>query len=118
MANDQKLKIEDIKVGSGVAVKDGDHVVMHYTGWLEESPGSGKSGKKFDSSHDRKEPFETPIGVGYVIKGWDMGVVGMKVGGKRRLIIPHELGYGKYGVEPDIPGFATLIFEVELLEIK
>ena len=118
MADDQKLKIEDIKVGTGEAVKDGDHVVIHYTGWLEESPGSAKPGKKFDSSHDRSEPFETPIGVGYVIKGWDLGVVGMKVGGKRRLIIPHELGYGKYGVEPDIPGFATLIFDVELLKIK
>ena len=118
MADDQKLKIDDIKVGDGEAVKDGDHVVIHYTGWLEETPGSGKPGKKFDSSHDRDEPFETPIGVGYVIKGWDEGVVGMKVGGKRRLIIPHELGYGKYGVEPDIPGFATLIFDVELLKIK
>jgi FKBP-type peptidyl-prolyl cis-trans isomerase FkpA len=116
--SDPKLKIEDIKKGEGVAVKDGDHVVIHYTGWLEETEGSGKPGKKFDSSHDRSEPFETPIGVGYVIKGWDMGVVGMKVGGKRKLIIPHELGYGKYGVEPDIPGFATLIFEVELLKIK
>jgi len=113
---DPKLKIEDIKKGTGDAVKDGDHVVIHYTGWLEEAP--GKPGKKFDSSVDRDEPFETPIGVGYVIKGWDMGVVGMKVGGKRRLIIPHELGYGKYGVEPDIPGFATLIFDVELLKIK
>ena len=115
---DAKLKIEDIKVGTGVAVKDGDHVEMHYIGWLEEPVGSGKTGKKFDSSVDRDQPFETPIGVGYVIKGWDQGVVGMKVGGKRRLIIPHELGYGKYGVEPDIPGSATLIFEVELLKIK
>lgn len=118
MADDQKLKIEDIKKGTGEEVKDGDHVVIHYTGWLEETPGSGTPGQKFDSSHDRGEPFETPIGVGYVIKGWDQGVVGMKVGGKRRLIIPHELGYGKYGVEPDIPGFATLIFDVELLKIK
>lgn len=107
----QQLKIEDLKVGTGEAVKEGDTVVMHYTGWLED-------GTKFDSSHDRKQPFETPIGVGYVIKGWDMGVPGMKVGGKRKLTIPHELGYGKYGVEPDIPGFATLIFEVELLKIK
>ncbi len=118
MAAAKKIKIEDIAVGEGAAVKDGDHVVMHYTGWLEEPPGSGKTGKKFDSSVDRDQPFETPIGVGYVIKGWDMGVVGMKVGGKRRLIISHELGYGKYGVEPDIPGFATLIFDVELLKIK
>jgi len=116
--SDQKLKIEEVIVGKGGVVKDGDHVVIHYTGWLEETPGSGKPGKKFDSSVDRDEPFETPIGVGYVIKGWDQGVVGMKVGGKRRLIIPHDLGYGKYGVEPDIPGFATLIFDVELLDIK
>ncbi len=118
MADDQGLKIEDLEEGKGPEVKDGDHVVMHYTGWLEEPTGSGKIGKKFDSSVDRKQPFETPIGVGYVIKGWDLGVVGMKVGGKRRLTIPHELGYGKYGVEPDIPGFSTLIFDVELLKIK
>jgi FKBP-type peptidyl-prolyl cis-trans isomerase len=111
MADTNGLKIKDLKVGKGPEVKDGDTVVMHYTGWLED-------GKKFDSSVDRKEPFETPIGVGYVIKGWDLGVVGMKVGGKRKLTIPHELGYGKYGVDPDIPGFATLIFEVELLKIK
>lgn len=116
--SDAKLIIEDIKVGEGQEVKPGDHVVMHYTGWLEETPGSGKPGTKFDSSHDRKEPFEVAIGVGYVIKGWDMGVPGMKVGGKRKLVIPHELGYGPYGVDPVIPGFATLIFEVELLKIK
>lgn len=115
---DQKLKITDTKVGTGEEVKEGDHVVIHYTGWLEEPEGSGKPGKKFDSSVDRDQPFETPIGVGYVIKGWDEGVVGMKVGGKRRLIIPHELGYGKYGAGADIPGFATLIFDVELLKIK
>lgn len=108
---DGKLKIEDIKKGTGQEVKEGDHVIMHYTGWLED-------GTKFDSSYDRDQPFETAIGVGYVIKGWDMGVPGMKVGGKRKLIIPHELGYGKYGVEPSIPGMATLIFEVELLGIK
>lgn len=108
---DQELIIEDIKKGTGPEVKDGDTVVMHYTGWLED-------GTKFDSSHDRDEPFETPIGAGYVIKGWDIGVPGMKVGGKRKLTIPHNLGYGKYGVEPSIPGFATLIFEVELLKIK
>ena len=111
MDKEEKLKIEDIKAGNGPEVKEGDTVVMHYTGWLEE-------GKKFDSSYDRKEPFETKIGVGYVIKGWDMGVPGMKAGGKRKLTIPYQLGYGKYGIEPDIPGFATLIFEVELIKIK
>lgn len=112
MADELKeLLIEDIKEGKGKSVKEGDTVVMHYTGWLED-------GTKFDSSHDRKTPFETKIGIGYVIKGWDMGVPGMKVGGKRKLTIPHHLGYGKYGVDPIIPGFATLIFEVELLKIK
>ncbi len=116
MADEKKLKIEDTKEGKGPAVKAGDTVVMHYTGWLEEP--KGELGKKFDSSLDRGQPFEVKIGIGYVIKGWDMGVPGMKAGGKRRLTIPHELGYGKYGVEPDIPGFATLIFDVELLEIK
>lgn len=111
MDDSQELKIEDLKEGTGPEVKEGDTVIMHYTGWLED-------GTKFDSSHDRKQPFETPIGVGYVIKGWDMGVPGMKVGGKRKLTIPYHLGYGKYGVDPLIPGFATLIFEVELLKIK
>ncbi len=111
MDQKQELKIEDIKVGTGEAVKSGDHVVMHYTGTLTD-------GTKFDSSRDREQPFETPIGVGYVIKGWDQGILGMKVGGIRKLTIPHELGYGKYGVDPVIPGFATLLFEVELLKIK
>lgn len=106
-----KLKIEEIKIGTGEEVKEGDHVVMHYTGWLED-------GTKFDSSYDRDQAFETAIGVGYVIKGWDMGVPGMKEGGKRKLTIPHELGYGKYGVEPSIPPMATLIFEVELIKKK
>lgn len=115
MDDQQELKIEDLKVGTGEEVRPGDHVVMHYTGWLDEG---GKPGKKFDSSYDRDEPFEVAIGAGYVIQGWDIGVPGMKVGGKRRLTIPYQLAYGKYGVEPDIPGFATLIFEVELLKIK
>jgi FKBP-type peptidyl-prolyl cis-trans isomerase FkpA len=106
-----KLKIEDLKVGEGEEVKDGDLVSMHYTGWLID-------GTKFDSSVDRDEPFEVRIGAGYVIKGWDLGVPGMKVGGKRKLTIPPELGYGRYGVDPDIPGDAVLIFEVELLKIK
>lgn len=111
MAQDAELKTEDIKVGTGPVVKENDHVIMHYTGWLED-------GTKFDSSHDRDQPFEVQIGAGFVIKGWDLGVPGMKVGGKRKLIIPYQLGYGKYGVDPLIPGFATLIFEVELLKIK
>ena len=110
-SSEGKLVIEDIVVGTGPEVKSGDHVVMHYVGTLID-------GKKFDSSYDRDEPFESAIGAGYLIKGWDMGIPGMKVGGKRKLIIPYELGYGRYGVDPDIPGFATLIFEVELLKIK
>ena len=110
MSDEPKVKIKDLKKGTGPEVKEGDHVVIHYTGWLED-------GTKFDSSVDRDQPFETPIGVGYVIKGWDLGVLGMQVGGKRKLTIPHELGYGKYGAEPTIPGFATLIFDVELLKI-
>jgi FKBP-type peptidyl-prolyl cis-trans isomerase len=111
MPDAPKVTIEDLKIGTGPEVKEGDTVVMHYTGWLQD-------GTKFDSSVDRDDPFETPIGAGYVIRGWDMGVPGMKVGGKRKLTIPSDLGYGKYGVDPVIPGFATLIFEVELLKIK
>jgi FKBP-type peptidyl-prolyl cis-trans isomerase len=107
----EELKIEDLEKGSGAEAKVGDTVVVHYTGWLED-------GTKFDSSHDRKQPFEVKIGIGYVIKGWDMGIPGMKVGGKRKLTIPHQLGYGKYGSEPVIPGFATLIFEVAMVKIK
>lgn len=106
----EKLKIEDLKKGTGEEVKEGDTVVVHYTGTFPD-------GKKFDSSIDRDEPFEVQIGAGYVIKGWDMGIPGMKVGGKRKLTIPYQYGYGKYGVG-DIPGFATLVFDIELLEIK
>ena len=109
--NIKDLKIKDIKVGKGQAAKDNDLVSMHYTGWLLD-------GTKFDSSYDRDVPFEVRIGAGYVIKGWDLGVPGMKVGGKRKLTIPPELAYGRYGVDPDIPGDATLVFEVELLKIK
>lgn len=111
MSDKKGLKIEDVEVGTGQEAKDNDLVSMHYTGWLTD-------GTKFDSSVDRDEPFECRIGAGYVIKGWDMGVPGMKVGGTRKLTIPPELAYGRYGVDPDIPGDATLIFEVELLGIK
>lgn len=106
----QELKIEDIKVGKGKEVKEGDTIVVHYVGWLED-------GTKFDSSKDRDEKFEVKIGRGYVIKGWDTGIIGMKVGGKRKLTIPYEMGYGKYGTG-GIPGFATLIFEIELFKIS
>lgn len=104
------LKIEDVKMGTGEAVKNGDTILINYTGTL-------KDGTKFDSSYDRGEPFETKIGVGQVIKGWDEGVVGMKVGGKRRLTIPPSLGYGSQAVG-SIPPDSTLLFDVELVEIK
>ncbi len=106
-----KLVIEDIKVGEGREVTAGDTVVMHYKGTLT-------NGTKFDSSYDRNEPFSTQIGVGQVIQGWDMGVPGMKIGGKRKLTIPPTLGYGESGAGAVIPPNATLIFEVELLDIK
>ena len=111
MGDGKDLKIEDVKVGDGPEIKSGDHISVHYTGWLDD-------GTKFDSSKDRDQPFEVAIGCGYVIKGWDMGIPGMKVGGIRKLIIPYQYGYGKYGSEPNIPGFATLTFEVELLKKK
>jgi peptidylprolyl isomerase len=109
------LKIEDTKAGTGATPKTGQTCVMHYTGWLYEN---GAKGRKFDSSVDRGQPFEFRIGVGQVIKGWDEGVASMKVGGKRTLIIPPELGYGARGAGGVIPPNATLMFEVELLDVK
>ena len=107
---EEKLQIEDVKKGTGEKVKDGDTVVVHYKGYFPD-------GTQFDSSIDRDEPFEVQIGAGYVIRGWDEGILGMQVGGKRKLIVPPQYGYGKYGMG-DIPGFATLVFDIELLEIK
>ena len=104
------LGIEEIVVGSGASPKIGDTVVVHYTGVLT-------NGVKFDSSKDRNRPFEFILGVGQVIKGWDQGVATMKIGGKRKLTVPPELGYGSRGIGP-IPPNSTLIFEVELLDIK
>jgi peptidylprolyl isomerase len=109
------LKIIDIKVGTGPAPKPGQTCVMHYTGWLYDN---GKKGAKFDSSLDRNQPFSFPIGQHQVIAGWDEGVASMKVGGKRTLIIPPELGYGARGAGGVIPPNATLIFDVELLGVK
>ena len=105
------LRYIDIEVGSGDSPQTGQTVVVHYTGWLAD-------GTKFDSSVDRGQPFSFTIGTGRVIEGWDEGVATMKVGGKRRLIIPAELGYGAGGYPPVIPANAELIFDVELLEIK
>jgi peptidylprolyl isomerase len=109
------LKIEDTQVGTGATPTRGQTCVMHYTGWLYEN---GVKGKKFDSSVDRNEPFEFPIGMSRVIKGWDEGVSTMQVGGKRTLIIPPDLGYGARGAGGVIPPNATLIFDVELLGVK
>ena len=110
------LQITDITVGTGATPKTGQNCVMHYTGWLYEN---GAKGKKFDSSVDRGQPFDFPIGAGRVIKGWDEGVATMKVGGKRTLIIPPELGYGARGAGGGlIPPNATLMFDVELLAVK
>lgn len=106
-----ELKIKDIVVGKGAAAKNGDTLSMHYTGWLTD-------GTKFDSSVDRNQPFDFVLGQGGVIEGWDKGVAGMKVGGKRELIIPSTMGYGEQGSPPVIPPNATLRFEVELLAIK
>ena len=115
MTTPSGLKIIDTQPGTGAAPKTGQTCVMHYTGWLYEN---ATKGKKFDSSVDRNEPFEFKIGVGQVIRGWDEGVSTMKVGGKRTLIIPPELGYGARGAGGVIPGNATLIFDVELLAVK
>lgn len=109
--NVTELKIEDIAVGDGAEAVAGKTVVVHYTGTLVD-------GKKFDSSVDRGQPFPFPLGAGRVIQGWDKGVEGMKVGGKRKLTIPPSMGYGEQGAGGVIPPNATLIFDVELLEVK
>ncbi len=109
------LEIIDTKVGTGPTPKPGQICVVHYTGWLYQN---GQKGRKFDSSVDRNEPLEFPVGQRKVIAGWDEGVASMKVGGKRTLIIPPELGYGARGAGGVIPPNATLIFDVELLGVK
>jgi FKBP-type peptidyl-prolyl cis-trans isomerase len=108
----------DVKVGDGAEATPGKMVSVHYTGWLYDEAAADKHGKKFDSSRDRGQPFEFPLGGGQVIKGWDQGVAGMKVGGQRTLTIPAELGYGARGAGGVIPPNATLIFDVELLGVN
>jgi FKBP-type peptidyl-prolyl cis-trans isomerase len=105
-----QLITEDLVVGTGAEAKSGQNVTVHYTGWLT-------NGTKFDSSKDRRDPFVFSLGKGQVIKGWDQGVQGMKVGGKRKLTIPPEMGYGARGAGGVIPPNATLVFEVELLGV-
>jgi len=107
---DSGLQYWDIKIGTGEEAKSGDHVKVHYTGWFT-------SGKKFDSSVDARQPYSFTLGAGNVIKGWDEGVSGMKVGGKRQLRIPPELAYGEKGYKDIIPSNATLIFDVQLLAV-
>jgi FKBP-type peptidyl-prolyl cis-trans isomerase FkpA len=105
------LRYQDLAVGEGAEATAGKTVSVHYTGWLP-------NGEKFDSSRDRDQPFGFTLGAGQVIAGWDEGVAGMKVGGRRKLVIPPDLGYGTAGAPPDIPPGATLVFDVELLNVR
>jgi FKBP-type peptidyl-prolyl cis-trans isomerase FkpA len=114
MAGLQKI---DVVEGNGTEARSGN-VVVHYTGWLHDPSKNDGHGSKFDSSHDRREPFEFRLGAGEVIRGWDEGVAGMKVGGKRTLIIPPDLGYGARGAGGVIPPNATLVFDVELVDVR
>ena len=114
----KELQKQDVTVGSGAEARPGRPVTVHYTGWLYDAAKSDHRGNKFDSSKDRKEPFEFNLGAKEVIPGWDEGVVGMKVGGTRVLTIPPHMGYGARGAGGVIPGNATLVFEVELLDVK
>ena len=109
---------DDVKVGTGAEAKTGQTVSVHYTGWLYDANAADKHGKQFDSSRTRGTPFKFPLGAGRVIKGWDQGVAGMKVGGQRTLTIPAEMGYGARGAGGSIPPNATLIFDVELLGVE
>ena len=109
------LQMIDTKVGTGASPRTNQTAVVHYTGWLYEN---GVKGKKFDSSVDRNEPFEFPVGAGRVIRGWDEGVASMKIGGKRTLIVPPQLGYGARGAGGVIPPNATLMFDIELLGVQ
>ena len=118
MDNITSLQITDVTVGNGAVAANGKQVSVHYTGWLYDPKAADKHGKKFDSSRDHGEPFSFKLGAGQVIRGWDQGVAGMKVGGKRTLIIPSELGYGSRGAGGAIPPNATLLFDVELLGVS
>jgi len=108
----------DIKLGEGAEATAGHDVSVHYTGWLYDETFPNHKGRRFDSSYDRKKPFDFPLGAGRVIRGWDQGVVGMKVGGQRTLIIPAYLGYGPIGAGEAVPPNTALVFEVELLRVN
>lgn len=108
----------DTQLGEGAEATAGQTVIVHYTGWLYDESAPDNKGAKFDSSLDRNEPFDFPLGAGHVIQGWDEGVQGMKVGGQRTLVIPPEMGYGRRGAGGVIPPNATLVFEVELLGVN
>jgi FKBP-type peptidyl-prolyl cis-trans isomerase FkpA len=112
------LVITDLKAGTGPAIEKGQQAVVHYTGWLYSESAPDTKGTKFDSSVDRGEPFSFPLGGGRVIRGWEEGVLGMQVGGQRRLIIPPDMAYGERGAGGVIPPNATLVFDVELLQIR
>jgi FKBP-type peptidyl-prolyl cis-trans isomerase len=114
----QALQMNDTTPGGGAEATSGRRVLVHYTGWLYDPNAADKKGAKFDSSKDRNEPFEFTLGAGEVIRGWDEGVKGMKVGGKRTLTIPPEMGYGARGAGGVIPPNATLLFDVELLDVR
>jgi FKBP-type peptidyl-prolyl cis-trans isomerase len=113
-----QMTVNDTVTGSGAEARTGQMVRVHYTGWLYDDSRPDKKGAQFDSSRDRNEPFDFSLGAGEVIKGWDEGVKGMKVGGKRTLTIPPAMGYGAQGAGGVIPPNATLLFEVELLEVR
>ncbi len=113
-----ELQKQDAKAGTGADAAAGKAVTVHYTGWLYDAAKPDKKGQKFDSSRDRNEPFTFRLGAGEVIRGWDEGVAGMKVGGQRTLTIPPDLGYGRRGAGGAIPPNATLVFDVELLAVR
>ena len=113
-----ELVKDDRKVGSGIEAVDGKRVTVHYTGWLFDETKPENKGRKFDSSRDRNDPFTFRLGGGEVIEGWDRGVAGMKVGGQRVLTIPADMGYGARGAGGVIPPNATLLFDVELLDVR
>jgi FKBP-type peptidyl-prolyl cis-trans isomerase len=114
----ESMKVIEIEVGTGREAHEGQIAVVHYTGWLYDVNAEDNKGKKFDSSVDRGDPFRFPLGDGRVIRGWDLGVQGMKVGGERRLIIPSDLGYGMRGAGKTIPPGATLLFDIELMDVE